>query len=78
MGFGGGDLLDGERTSVEGCVLWETFLVRGPVRTALQVDGAEALQVPNLVAVDFTEVVLVLLMTEVAETVFELLGMEEV
>jgi hypothetical protein len=59
-------------------VLWENFFVRGSVRTALQVDGAEVLQVPKLVAVDFTEVVLVLLMTEVAETVSELLGMEEV
>lgn len=74
MGFGGGDLLDGERMLAweGGPCLWETSLFRGPwIRTALQLDGTEALHVPKSVAVDFAEVVLVLLRTDVVDTVWE-------
>jgi hypothetical protein len=70
--------LDGERErmSVEARVLVGNFFVWCLVRTALQVDGTEAVQVPKLV-VEFAELVVVLLRTDVAETVWEL-AVEEI
>jgi len=72
VGFGG--LLDGEKEHVSrggsACGKLVCFWCLG--RTALQVDGTEALQVPKRV-VDFADVVLVLLRTDVAELVVLLL-----
>jgi len=68
--------LDGEKEHVSrggGGACGKLCLFWCLVRTALQVDGTEALQVPKRVVVDFADVVLVLLRTDVAELVVLLL-----
>jgi len=54
-------------------VLWDL-----EVETALQVDGIVALHVPKFVAVDFADVVVVLLAIDVVLEINELLATEEV